>query len=173
MRTAVLGGVLEGVAGDTLRGLVGDELDGLDDTIDDLQTEGGRRSASCSSLSAPLASLSAVLSAPPQISPQGRRASAALPLPPPQSIRRPSSSPDANDASSYLVLDTRVFSLRVLTNDDRVDVVVRSLESNDGAARADVGKEGEGAAEDEVERDVALSDCARELARLTRMVVEW
>lgn len=56
------------------------------------------------------------------------------------------------------MLDTRVLSLCVLTNDDRVDIVVRGLVALNGAAGADVGEEGEGAAEGEVEGDVALSD---------------
>jgi hypothetical protein len=58
------------------------------------------------------------------------------------------------------VLDTRVLSLGVLTDEDGVDVVVRRLETLDGDARADVGEKGEGSSEGEVERDVALADCA-------------
>jgi hypothetical protein len=58
------------------------------------------------------------------------------------------------------VLDTRVLSLSILSDNDRVDVVVRSLEPNDGAARPDVGKERESSSEGQVERDVSLSDYA-------------
>jgi hypothetical protein len=61
---------------------------------------------------------------------------------------------------AHLVLDTRVLSLGVLTDEDGVDVVIRRLETLDGHARADVGEEGEGSSEGEVERDVALANCA-------------
>lgn len=43
------------------------------------------------------------------------------------------------------MLDTRVLSLSVLTNDDSVDAVVGGLETLDGAARPDVGVEVESA----------------------------
>lgn len=56
------------------------------------------------------------------------------------------------------VLDARVFTFGVFTDQDGVDVVVGGLEACDGAAGTDVGKEVEGAAESEVERDVAFSD---------------
>jgi hypothetical protein len=68
--------------------------------------------------------------------------------------------PPADAPPAHLVLDTRVFSLGVLTDEDGVDVVVRRLETLDGNARADVGEEGEGSSEGEVERDVAFADCA-------------
>jgi hypothetical protein len=58
------------------------------------------------------------------------------------------------------VLDTRVLSLGVLTDEDGVDVVIRRLETLDGHAGTDVGEEGEGSSEGEVERDVALANCA-------------
>jgi hypothetical protein len=60
---------------------------------------------------------------------------------------------------THLVLDSRVLSLSVLTDDDRVNTVVGGLVALDGAARPDVGVEVEGTAEGQVEGDVALSDC--------------
>lgn len=63
-----------------------------------------------------------------------------------------------DNAIDYNVLDTRVFSLGVLTDQDSVDVVVGGLVAGDGSAGADVGEEVEGTAESEVERDVALAD---------------
>lgn len=68
-----------------------------------------------------------------------------------------------------LVLDTRVFSFGVFTDQNSVDVVIGGLETLDGAARADVGKKGEGAAQGKVERNVALADCRREKDRLARV----
>lgn len=60
---------------------------------------------------------------------------------------------------SHLVLDTRVLSLCVLTNEHSVDVVVGSLKSLDRGTRAHIRKEVECSAESQVERNVALSDC--------------
>ena len=60
------------------------------------------------------------------------------------------------------VLDSRVFTLSVLADDDCVYVVVGGLEALEGAAWADVGKEIEGSAEGEVEGDVTLSDWGSE-----------
>jgi len=59
---------------------------------------------------------------------------------------------------THLVFNTGVLSLSVLTDDDRVDVIVRGLESFDRSARSDVGVEGESATESKVERNVTLSD---------------
>lgn len=56
------------------------------------------------------------------------------------------------------VLDTRVLSLSVLTDEDSVDIVVGSLVTLDRLAGTDVGEEIEGTTESKVERDVALSD---------------
>lgn len=64
-----------------------------------------------------------------------------------------------DDAVDDNVLDTRVLALGVFTDEDSVDVVVGGLVALDGNTRADVGEEVEGAAEGEVERDVALADC--------------
>jgi hypothetical protein len=44
---------------------------------------------------------------------------------------------------THLVLDTRVLSLGVLTNENSVDVIVSSLVSLDGNTRSDVGEKGE------------------------------
>ena len=56
------------------------------------------------------------------------------------------------------VLDTRVFALSVLANEDSVDAVVRGLETGNGAARTNVGKQIEGAAQGQVQGDMALAD---------------
>lgn len=56
------------------------------------------------------------------------------------------------------MLDTRIFSLSVLTDEHGVDVVVGSLEALDGYARSDVGEQVEGTAESQVERNVSLSN---------------
>ena len=69
-----------------------------------------------------------------------------------------------NDAGDELVLDARVLALSVLTDEDRVDVVVGRLEALDRRARPNVGKEVERPAERQVERDVALADGRREWA---------
>lgn len=63
-----------------------------------------------------------------------------------------------DNAINNLVLDTGVLSLGVLTDENGVDIVVWSLEAGDGTARTDVGEEVEGAAESQVEGDVALAD---------------
>jgi len=60
---------------------------------------------------------------------------------------------------THLVLNTRVLSLSVLTDEDSVDVVVSSLVSLDGNTRSDVGEKGECSSKCQVERDVTLSDC--------------
>lgn len=56
------------------------------------------------------------------------------------------------------VLNARVFTLGVLTDQDGVNVVVGCLVAGDGSARADVGKEVEGSAEGQVEGDMALAN---------------
>lgn len=56
------------------------------------------------------------------------------------------------------MLDTGVFALGVLTNQDCVDVVVGSLVACDTLARSDVGEKVECPSEGQVERDVTLAD---------------
>lgn len=56
------------------------------------------------------------------------------------------------------VLDTRVFTLGVLTDQDGVDVVVRGLVASDGSAGTNVGEQVEGTAESKVQRNVSLAD---------------
>lgn len=56
------------------------------------------------------------------------------------------------------MLDTRVLSFSVLADQDGVDVVVCGLVPSNRAARADIGKEVEGAAEGQVERDMTFAD---------------
>jgi hypothetical protein len=56
------------------------------------------------------------------------------------------------------MLDATVLAFGVFTDEDGVDVVVGSLVSRDTATGTDVCEEGEGAAEGEVEGDVAFSN---------------
>ena len=58
------------------------------------------------------------------------------------------------------MLNTGVLALRVLTNENGVDIIVGSLETLDGHTRADICEEVESPAQRQVERDVALADCA-------------
>lgn len=63
-----------------------------------------------------------------------------------------------NDTVDNDVLDTGVLSLGVLTDEDSVDIIIRSLVTGDRAAGTDVGKKVEGTTKSQVERDVTLSD---------------
>jgi hypothetical protein len=56
------------------------------------------------------------------------------------------------------VLDTRVFTLSVLTNQDSVNVIVWGLVAGNGAARTKVSEEVEGSAKSKVERNVSLAN---------------
>lgn len=60
--------------------------------------------------------------------------------------------------NSYFVLDARVFSFRVLPNQDGVDIIVGSFEALDGQARPNVSEQVECSTKSQVERDMALSD---------------
>lgn len=70
---------------------------------------------------------------------------------------RPMFSKHATEAT-HLMLNTRVFSLSVFTDEDGVDIVVWSLEALDGDARTNVGKQVEGTTKRQVQRNVALAD---------------
>lgn len=63
-----------------------------------------------------------------------------------------------NDTWDNNVLNTGVFSLSVLTDENGIDVVVWGLVALDGLARTDVGEKVEGTTESQVEGDVTLSD---------------
>jgi hypothetical protein len=56
------------------------------------------------------------------------------------------------------VLDTGVFTLGVLTDQDSVDTVVGGLVAGDGATRTDVGEQVESTAQSQVQGDVTLTD---------------
>jgi hypothetical protein len=58
----------------------------------------------------------------------------------------------------YLVLDTRVLALSVLTDENSIHVVICSFVALDRDTRADVREEVEGATEGKVERDVTLAN---------------
>ena len=63
-----------------------------------------------------------------------------------------------DDTINHNVLDARVLALRVLSDQDGVDVVVCRLVASDGAAWPQVGEEVESSPEGEVEGDVSLAD---------------
>jgi hypothetical protein len=63
-----------------------------------------------------------------------------------------------DDAVDNNVLNARVFSLGVFTDEDGVDVVVGGFVALDGLARTDVGEEVEGTTESQVEGNVTLAD---------------
>lgn len=56
------------------------------------------------------------------------------------------------------MLDTRVFTLGVLANQNSVNAIVWGFVSGDRATWTDVGEEVESAAKSQIERDVALSN---------------
>jgi hypothetical protein len=56
------------------------------------------------------------------------------------------------------VLDTRVFTFGVFSDQNCVDVVIRRLVASDRSAGSDVGKEVESTAESKVQRNVAFAD---------------
>lgn len=56
------------------------------------------------------------------------------------------------------VLNARVFTLGVLSDQDGVDVIVGGLVASDGSAGSEVGEEVEGSSQSEVQGDMALAD---------------
>lgn len=56
------------------------------------------------------------------------------------------------------MLNSRVFTLGVLSDQDGIDVVVVCLVAGDGPAWSQVGEEVEGSSEGKVERDVSLAN---------------
>ena len=64
-----------------------------------------------------------------------------------------------DDRETYFVLNTRVLTLSVLTNENRVHVIVRSLVALDGHTWTDVREEVECPAQSQVQRDVTLANC--------------
>lgn len=63
-----------------------------------------------------------------------------------------------HDTVDNNVLNTGVFTLGVLTNENSVDVVVGGLVASDGAARTQVGEQVESTAESQVQGDVTLAN---------------
>ena len=63
-----------------------------------------------------------------------------------------------NNAIDNDMLNTRVFTLGVLTDKDSVDTVVGSLVAGDGAAGTDVGEQVESTTESQVQGDVTLTN---------------
>lgn len=60
--------------------------------------------------------------------------------------------------SLYLMLNTGVLSLSVLTDENCVNIIIRRLESLNGKARPHVGEKVESSAEGEVQRYVSLAN---------------
>ena len=56
------------------------------------------------------------------------------------------------------MLNARVLSFGVLTDENGVDIVVRGLEAGNRDAGADIGEKVEGPTESEVEGDMSLAD---------------
>ena len=56
------------------------------------------------------------------------------------------------------MLNTRVLSFRVFTDENGIDIVIRRLVPGDGNAWPNVGEKVEGPSEGQVEGDVTLSD---------------
>lgn len=60
--------------------------------------------------------------------------------------------------TSYLVLNTGIFTFSVFTNEDSINILVRGLVTFDGATRTNVGIQVEGTTEGQVERNVTLTN---------------
>lgn len=60
--------------------------------------------------------------------------------------------------TAYLVLNTRVFTFSVFTNEDGINVLIRGLVALDRATRTDIGIQVEGTTEGQVERNVTLTN---------------
>lgn len=56
------------------------------------------------------------------------------------------------------MLNSRIFSLSVLSDQNRIDVIVRSFVAGNGAAGSDIGKEVKGSAEGQVQRYMAFTN---------------
>lgn len=63
-----------------------------------------------------------------------------------------------DDTRNNDVLDTRVLTLGVLTDEDGVDIIVRGLVTYNRLTRTDVGKQVESSSESQVKRNMALSN---------------
>lgn len=66
-------------------------------------------------------------------------------------------------ADTNLMLDTRVLSLCVFTDENRVDIVVWSFVSGNGNARPNVGEKVESPPECQIEGNMTLSNCPRKI----------
>lgn len=65
-------------------------------------------------------------------------------------------------AINNLMLDTRVFALSVLSNEDSVDIIIGRFVALDGGAGPNVCKEVEGTSEGQVKGYVAFANCEAE-----------
>ncbi len=74
--------------------------------------------------------------------------------------RFPSNELDGLDyAINNLMLDTRVFALSVLSNEDGVDIIIGGFVALDGCAGSNIRKEVEGTTEGQVEGYMAFANC--------------
>ena len=62
-------------------------------------------------------------------------------------------------ADTDLVLDARILSFRVFTNENGIDIIIWCLVSGNGNAWANVGEKIESPSEGQVEGNVTLSNC--------------
>lgn len=60
--------------------------------------------------------------------------------------------------TTYFVLNARVLSLGIFTNQNRIHIIVRCLEAFNRPTRPDVGEKVKGSSKSQVERDVSLSN---------------
>ena len=65
-------------------------------------------------------------------------------------------------AINNLMLDTRIFALSVLSNEDGVDIIIGCFVALDGCARSNIRKEVEGTTKGQVEGYVAFANCGAE-----------
>jgi hypothetical protein len=69
------------------------------------------------------------------------------------------------------VLDTRVLSFRVFTNENGVDIVVWCFVAGDGNAWPNVGEKVKGPSEGQVEGNVSLPNCFAAISRSAYMTM--
>jgi hypothetical protein len=63
-----------------------------------------------------------------------------------------------NDAIDDNMLNARVFTLSVLSDQDGVDIIIRGLVASDGSAGSQISEEVERSSESKVQRDMSLAN---------------
>jgi hypothetical protein len=59
------------------------------------------------------------------------------------------------------MLDTRVFTLGIFTNQNSVNIIIRGLVTLDGNTRSDISEQVERSTKSQIEGDVTLSNCKK------------